>query len=76
MTLSKKWAKEWANNAQRKEGRFTIRGDEPMSPPLSLRFSHSVYQWLQQESDRQGIKVQDLVRQCIADKMASTDKIN
>ncbi len=74
MTLTKDWAKEWADNAPRQGGRFKTRGDEPMGPAKGLRFPMSVYNWIQEESSRRGIKFADMVRLCVEEKMKRMSK--
>ena len=71
MGKSKEWVKEWALDARREGGKYVAKGDKPKSKPISLRFQADLYEWLEEESDRQGIKVRELITLCVEEKMKS-----
>ena len=66
MKLTKEWTKDWANEAERaSNGLFVPRGDERMGKANSIRFPQSVQKWLEEESDRRGVKFAEVVRECV-----------
>lgn len=69
MIKSKEWTKEWAADAPREGGKYLPKGDQPKSKPISLRFPAEVYEWLEEESDRRGMKVRDLIILCVEETM-------
>ena len=67
---TKEWTKEWAAEAERTSaGTFTPRGDEPMGKSNSIRFPESVQEWLEAEAERRDIRLAEMVRLCVVEKM-------
>ena len=69
--MDKEWTKEWANSAERKNGRFVSKSDRPKSQPICIRFDAELYDWLTEQSDRSGLKIRDLIQRCLEEKMMS-----
>jgi hypothetical protein len=66
MTLSRDWSKDWAAEAKRDgRGTFLPREDEPLGKSNGIRFRQSVQEWLEKESERQGVRLAELVRQYV-----------